>query len=167
MVDMRATRTGIAGRLLCVADFRVDGPVMRLGASPWRNRRVGYIDGGAFEGPDFSGVILPGGGNWSDAGVDETGASLIQLDARTVWRTQDGAIVYLTYYGRAVIPADLIADFATPAIAAAIDPARYSFRIAPLFETADARYAWLNRLVCVGFGRRMAHAMRYEIFALD
>lgn len=41
---------------------------------------------------------------------------------------------------------------------------RYYFRINPLFETGDERYAWLNRVVAVGKGRTEDGGVRYEIF---
>jgi hypothetical protein len=37
-------------------------------------------------------------------------------------------------------------------------------RTTPLFETGDARYAWLNRIVCVASGARRAAAVELEVF---
>jgi hypothetical protein len=37
-------------------------------------------------------------------------------------------------------------------------------RTSPLFETGDPRYAWLNRIVCVGTGARRAAAVELEFF---
>jgi hypothetical protein len=34
----------------------------------------------------------------------------------------------------------------------------------PRFETGDARYAWLNRIVCVATGARRAAAVVLEVF---
>ena len=42
----------------------------------------------------------------------------------------------------------------------------YYFRIQPTFETADARYGWLNALVAVGYGKRTAAGVRYRVFGL-
>jgi hypothetical protein len=41
-----------------------------------------------------------------------------------------------------------------------------SLRIAPLFETGDARYAWLTRLQAVGVGERVGTTVKYDIYAL-
>jgi len=42
-----------------------------------------------------------------------------------------------------------------------------SLRTAPLFETGDARYAWLNRVQAVGIGQlRSASLVTYDIYAL-
>lgn len=59
---------------------------------------------------------------------------------------------------------DYALDFAK-----ADDPAgsgRYYFRTAPLFETGDQRYAWLNGLVAVGKGRTGESGVIHEIFAV-
>ncbi len=45
-----------------------------------------------------------------------------------------------------------------------VDPAHYYFRIAPMFETADARLAWLNDLLAVGIGHRFVDGPVYNIF---
>lgn len=152
---------------LCTVDIALaeDAPVP-LGRSPWRNRRVSYIAGGEVSGPRLSGVVLPGGGDWSELG-SAGGEAITLLDVRSVWRTQDEALIYVTYPGRLVIPADVLTEFRDPAKVEAIDPARYYFRIQPTFETADERYAWLNAVAAVGYGHRTAKGVRYRIFALD
>ena len=48
----------------------------------------------------------------------------------------------------------------------AVDPALYYMRTTPWFETGDARYAWLNRTVCVGSGERLASAVRIDFYAV-
>lgn len=150
---------------LCIADFRVEGPIMPLGRSPFGERRVGYVTGGAFAGPRLKGEILPGGGNWSQNGELEPGVACGTFDARALWRTHDGAMIYVTYTGRSIVPDDVAAQFRDPA-AAAVDPARYYLRIAPVFETADARYRWLNGVLAVGRGQRMPWGVRHTVFAI-
>jgi hypothetical protein len=149
---------------LCVARFEV-GEIMSLGASPWRNRRVGYITGGRFEGPRLSGDILPGGGNWPESGVGPDGAAVGTFDARCTWRTDDGAIIYVTYTGRSLVPADVSEAFRDPA-KPHVDPSRYKLHIAPVFETADPRYAWLNATLAVGVGEREDGGVRHFIHAI-
>lgn len=163
-------RTGFEQRplesdLLCVAEFET-GPILPLGRSPWRNRRVGYITGGSFKGERLSGTILPGGGNWSESGEIEPGVSAGTFDARSVWRTGDGALIYVTYTGRSLVPDSVAAEFRDPTLAESVDPARYSIRIAPVFETADPRYAWLNGVLAVGRGLRTAVGIRHTLFAI-
>jgi hypothetical protein len=38
------------------------------------------------------------------------------------------------------------------------------FRLNPLFETANASYDWLNRIVAIGIGHRVADGPIYSIF---
>jgi hypothetical protein len=149
---------------LCVAAFEV-GDILALGASPFRNRRVGYVTGGRFEGSRLSGDILPGGGNWPEGGVAADGAALGTFDARSVWKTDDGALIYVTYTGRSVIPPDVGAAFRDPA-QPEVDPARYSIRIALVFETGDPRYDWLNGVLAVGCGERETGGIRHYIYAI-
>lgn len=157
--------TALASAPLCVAEFEVEGAIMPIGRSPWRNRRVGYITGGTFKGPRLSGRILPGGGNWSESGEIAEG-SVGTFDARTVWQTDDGALIYVTYTGRSLIPPAVAADFRDPAKAEGVDPSQYYIRIAPVFETSDERYAWLNGVLAVGCGQRTAAGIRHWMFAI-
>jgi hypothetical protein len=46
----------------------------------------------------------------------------------------------------------------------AVDPALYYMRTTPRFETGDARYAWLNGIVCVASGARRAAAVELEVY---
>jgi hypothetical protein len=76
------------------------------------------------------------------------------IDVRMTVRTDDGAIIHISYGGRL----DL-ADRANGLNA----------YVAPTFETGDERYAWLNAVQAVGRGRltmREGGATRidYEIF---
>lgn len=150
---------------LCCAAFEVAGEIMPLGQSPWRNRRVGYITGGRFEGPRLKGDILPGGGNWSESGEGPDGATVGAFDARSVWKTDDGALIYVTYSGRTLIPPDVAAAFRDPA-QPQVDPARYLIRIAPVFETADPRYAWLNAVMAIGCGERTSTGINHFMYAI-
>src|SRR3546814_2148794 len=120
---------------------------------------LGYISGGRFFGPRINGVVLPGGGNWSRGGRLGDAASVGTFDARAVWQTDDGELIYLSYTGRSVIPDDVRATFADPGRPDA-DPSRYYLRIAPVFETASAEYGWLNGLLAVGVGERTDFGVR-------
>jgi hypothetical protein len=84
-----------------------------------------------------------------------------------VWQTDDGALIYVTYGGRLVVPAAVVDNFRDPVRLEALDPAAYYFRICPLFETAAPRYAWLNEIVAVGLGRRTASGVIYRIFQIE
>ena len=48
----------------------------------------------------------------------------------------------------------------------AVDPSEYDFRIAAFFETGAEKYAWLNNIISVGYGERLAKGPRYTIFEI-
>ena len=153
---------------LCTVDIRLeDGSPLPLGKSPWRNRRVSYIAGGTVEGDRVRGEVLPGGGDWSEGGAAPDGTAVTFIDVRSVWKTHDGAVIYVTYGGRLVIPPKALEAFRDPATVETLTEDDYYFRIQPTFETGDERYAWLNALVAVGIGRRTANGVRYRIFGLE
>jgi hypothetical protein len=89
---------------------------------------------------------LAGGGDW--APVRSGGA--MARDVRLTLRTDDGAVVHMTYGGRWIIPSELRADTADSVRRYQVDPARYHFRTNPLFETAAEQYAWSKNIVCIG-----------------
>jgi hypothetical protein len=165
MTDDSLNGAVLVSEPLCIADFRVEGGIFSAGRSPFGEQRVGYVSGGSFEGPRLKGEILPGGGNWPRSGVLADGAAAGTFDARAVWRTDDGATIYVTYTGRSRVPADVAAAFRDPA-APPVDPSRYYLRIAPVFETGDARYEWLNTVLAVGVGERMPWGVRHRVFAI-
>ncbi len=166
MGDLAFDWPALASEPLCVADFLVGGAIMPLGQSPWGARRVGYVTGGRFEGPRLSGEILPGGGNWSNAGEIAPGVVAGTFDARVIWRTHDGAMIYITYTGRSVVSDAVSAAFRDPGRSDSVPASDYYIRIAPVFETADPRYAWLNGVLAVGCGHRTATGIRHSIFAI-
>ena len=79
------------------------------------------------------------------------------FDARAVWKTDEGDLIYLTYTGRSLIPDDVRALFADPA-KPPVDPSRYYLRIAAVFETASETYGWLNGTLAVGVGATVSAA---------
>ena len=106
----------LRGTPICTVDIRLeDGAPLALGRSPWRNRRVSYIAGGEVAGERLRGEVLPGGGDWSELGAAPDGAAVTLIDVRSAWRTHDGAVIYVTYGGRLVIPKGVLADFRDPA----------------------------------------------------
>jgi hypothetical protein len=48
----------------------------------------------------------------------------------------------------------------------AVDPASYGFRFVALFETSAPNYDWINRIVAVGVGQRLADGPRYDVFEM-
>jgi hypothetical protein len=134
-------------------------PPQELGESPLGRRRIINITGGAFRGDRLSGKVLPGGADWQVIRAD----GVAELDARYTLETDDGALVYVTNRGVRHGPAEVIRRLAA---GEPVDPALYYMRTTPWFETGDARYAWLNRIVCVATGARRATAVELEVFEI-
>jgi hypothetical protein len=44
------------------------------------------------------------------------------------------------------------------------DPSTYYFRMGPLFETSAKKYDWLNRVISVGVGNRLADGPIYSVY---
>jgi hypothetical protein len=128
-----------------------------IGATPSGNRRVGLVAGGTFEGARLKGTVLPGGADWLILRPD--GATT--LDVRLVLETDDGATIGMTYRGIRHGPAAVM-DLLNRG--GDVDPAQYYFRISVAFETAAAKYDWLNRIIAIGTGRRPPQGPIYEVF---
>ena len=107
-------------------------PTQNVGAGPHGTRLTFPILGGSFEGDSLRGKVLPGGGDW----VLNRPDGVLELDLRITLETDDGALIHMTFEG--------IKD----------DGAKEApyFRTLPRFETADAKYSFLNRLLAVGAG---------------
>ena len=85
------------------------------------------------------------------------------LDARYTLRTQDGALIYVQNRGVRRGPPDVLAAIAR---GEEVDPASYYMRTAPTFETADPRFSWLNDLIAVGSGMRLADSVVLDFYRL-
>ena len=147
---------GVRARPLFVMRLDVR-PLQIVGATPGAFRRVGVVPGGAFEGERLSGVVLDGGADWQTVRGD--GATT--LDVRLVLKTNDDALIAMTYRGLRLGSPDVMARLDK---GEAVDPADYYFRIATFFETAAAKYDWLNRIVALGIGDRRADGPVYSVF---
>ena len=128
-----------------------------VGATPGAFRRIGVVPGGSFEGERLSGEVLEGGSDWQTVRSD--GATT--LNVRLVLKTKDDALIGMTYQGLRHGPPDVMARIEK---GEAVDPASYYFRINPRFETAAAKYDWINRVVAVGIGHRRADGPIYSVF---
>lgn len=132
-------------------------PPQELGDAPLGRRRIIPITGGRVAGARLQGTVLPGGADWQVVRSD----GVADLDARYTVETDDGALIYVNNRGLRHGPPEVLAQLAR---GEDVDPARYYMRTHPRFETGDARYAWLNRIVCVGTGARRAASVELEIF---
>ena len=112
---------------------------------PQGTRTIVQVVGGRFEGPRMKAAVQIPAGDWITNRADGT----YRLDVRLTLRTDDDALILVTYNG--------VGQTTT---------AGASLRIAPLFETGDARYVWLTRLQAVGVGERVGTAVKYDLYAL-
>ena len=159
-----ATVAEIELEFLFESRVRLQLPPLNVGAGPEGHRVIYLVKGGTFEGPKMKGRIVPdSGADWVRVRPD--GSS--HLDVRFCLETVDGAILFLHWHGRFwtdAANADYARDFAKPD-----DPAgagRYYFRSAPEFETADPRYAWLNRIVAIATCRTGDGGVIHRVYAV-
>jgi hypothetical protein len=150
--------TELRSRLLC--EMTADLETHPIGATPGGMRLVAAVTGGSLTGDRLSGRVLPFGGDFALTTAD----GCLHIDVRAGFETHDGARIYATYGGRLMVPPEHAAALADPRLRESLDPANYYFRTAPLFETGDERYAWLNRILAVGMGRLTATGVAYRIF---
>lgn len=133
----------MALELIPLATVRVSrGEIHRMGDTAFHRRVIGGISRGRWDGDRLAGDIVEPGGDWAIPSRDGT---LMLLDVRQVIRTDDGALVYVSYQGRC-------------------DRGRGTYTVAPTFETDDERYAWLNGVQAIGQGRSDGDDIVYEMF---
>jgi uncharacterized protein DUF3237 len=134
-----------------------------LGTGPNGRRIVDRVSSGTFAGPRLRGEVLAGSADWGSFRPD----GIFVLDARLVLRTDDGALIHMSYTGRGTFPAELRPQLASRATRHEIDPSRYYFRTTPLFETAAPAYDWLNGVVAIGRGYLVGNGgIGYQVLAL-
>ena len=145
-------------RLVPLCEFRVAlAAPIELGDAPKGRRRIIPIVGGEVLGERLRGEILNLGADWQTVMAE----GVAELDTRYAMRTHDGALIDIRNFGVRHGPPEVLAALAR---GEAVDPASYSMRTHPRFETGDPRYAWLNKVVAVGSGMREADAVRLLIY---
>ena len=112
---------------------------------PQGTRTIVQVVGGRFEGPRVKASVQTPAGDW----ITNRSDGSYRLDVRLTLKTDDGALILVTYNGIGQTTA-----------------AGASLRTAPLFETGDSRYVWLTRLQAVGIGERVGATVTYNIYAL-
>jgi hypothetical protein len=124
----------------------VRGEAAVLRGAPSGTRLVAGLVGGELEGPRLRATVAQApGGDWATRRADGS----LRIDARLLLVTDDGAQVLMTYLGVGVRAGET-----------------FAIRAAPLFETGDERYAWLNGVQAVGYGELTEDGVVYELYAL-
>ena len=117
-----------------------------LSKGPLGTRMVVDISSAVWEGERLNARQAKGpSGDWALIGNDGT----LFVDVRATLETHDGALILVTYHGRA--------DYFKGS-----PDAIYG---APTFETSDPRYLWLNKVQAIAKGKSDgAGGLVYDIF---
>jgi hypothetical protein len=132
-----------------LATFKARLSRTELVASTPRGRRIiGPIVDARLEGERLSATqVGTSAADWLVMAPDGT----TYIDVRIAVRTDDGARLFMTYFGRA--------DWSGGVMSGPV----YS---TPCFETSDPRYAWLNPVLCAARGRVFEGGAEYELAVL-
>ena len=134
-------------------------PPVDLGAGPYGTRLLFDVTGGYFAGARLRGTLLPSGGDWLL--LDAEGVR--HLDVRITLETEDGARIYVQYYG-VIVMNEAVTRALTHGGATAYGETY--FMTQPRYETGDARYKWLNSVIAAAEGRVVSSAVEYQVFEL-
>lgn len=91
-------------------------------------------------------VAATAAGDWVTLRADGT----LRLDVRLTLQTDDGALILMTYNG-----------------VGKTDGETTNVRTAPLFETGDPRYTWLNAIQGVAVGATTPAGVAYEVYEVS
>jgi hypothetical protein len=133
---------------------------LEVGACPHGKRSIFNVTGGSFEGDRLRGKIARSGGDWLLIDNEDTG----RLDVRITLETDDGACIYVQYFGVLVMNDKVKAALAQ---GGSTEYGDTYFMTQPRFETGDVRYSWLNKLIAVAEGRVRPAAVEYRVFEVS
>jgi Protein of unknown function (DUF3237) len=117
--------------------------------------------GGWVKGPRINGTLLAPSGDWFR--VLPSGAS--RLDVRATIKTDDGALIYITYNG---IFKDSEETEARASKGEVLTSTDMYFVIAPTMQTSAKKYDWLNGVQCIGkmVSYKSDSYVKYDIFVV-
>lgn len=117
---------------------------------------------GTAKGDKINGTLAEGGGDWGLI-LDST---TFRIDGRATIKTDDGALIYLTYSGYDYADAKTFA-LISAGKAGDLSPDDYYFRTSVAFEAGAPQYAWLNHTVAIGIGHfTKSGTVVYRIYAI-
>lgn len=137
--------TSLPVRHLYTVTFEIGDSSITVGDGPQGTRMMVGVTGGHFEGDRLKGTVVEPGGDWVTRRADGS----LKIDVRVILKTDDGAHILVTYNGIGTV-----------------ENGGLTTRCAPLFETGDERYTWLNRIQAVGLGHLDGTHVVYEIYEL-
>ena len=112
---------------------------------PQGTRLIVPITGGTISGPKINGTVESLGADWLTMRADGTA----QLDVRALLRTDDGGVIHTSYKG-IMAPTDSGPRITT----------------APLFETGDEKYKWLNHIQAIAVGAPGQGTVTYDVYRI-
>jgi hypothetical protein len=134
-------------------------PRIDLGETPAGRRFLIPVTGGTFAGRKISGKAL----NGEDRMMVRNDGSH-SLDVRVTLMTDDDCPILMSYSGARNGDPEVMRKLAA---GEDVGDATYYFRIAPQFETGYTgnaeKYAWLNGILCIGYGKRLEKTVLYSI----
>ena len=131
--------------------------ILKLGATPYGERRIINILGGTVEGTRLKGRILPGGADWQIMVQDGS----LDIHARYTVESDAGALIQVDSKGLRHGPPEVLARMAK---GEDVDPALYYFRTVMRFETGDPALAWLNKIIGLARGEREKLTVKLDIY---
>jgi hypothetical protein len=140
--------------------FRIDAEladILKFGHTPYGERRVIDIRVGQVSGDRLKGRILPGGADWQIIRSD----GVADIQARYTIETDAGAHILVSSEGLRHGPPEVMERLTR---GEAVDASLYYFRTLMRFETADPAVVWLNRILALARGARLANAVRLEVY---
>jgi hypothetical protein len=135
------------------------GEALSVGAGPFGRRVVGAVGSGSVKGDRMSGVLVGPGADWAVLGGD----GYFQIDVRAQIKTDDGAVLLLTYTGSLELN-----ERVTAALSGGETRVEDQyFRTHVRMESGDERYRWVNRTLFVGQGRLTPDGVVYEVYRVS
>ena len=127
--------------------FRLDAAIadpVQLDGAPHGSRFIVGVGQGTVKGPAVNGRLVPGpGSEWATLRADGSA----KIDVRLLIETDDGAHIGM-FYGGVMTRQE----------------GESQLRTAPVFETGDERYAWLNTVQAVGVGELEGLGVTYDVY---
>lgn len=128
-----------------------------IGNIPKGKRNVWMLAGGKVEGPRIRGTVAPVGGEFEL--IDSDG--IYHIDVRMVIVTDDGANIFVQYFGIANTTPDVLERYRRQET---VDFGETYFCTQPRFETSHPKYAWLNHAMAITEGRATPDGVEYLMY---